>query len=282
VTFHDKSKCKALLVRFDEDKDIAVLHVPKKNLRPLSHGDSSKLQHGDKVTAISNLYGMYPSSCTDGIISFVGRDVDVEPIGQKSQKFIQTNAASTKGSSGGALVNQFGELIGMITRVQKTFSDASGGVAFAIPLDRVVDVVHQLLSNDGKVERPFLGILYGGRELRVKMEKLGMKGVAFKDAPKEGPAGRKKLVPTSYIRGGKELKLGDIITSVNGKEVTNGLDLIRILENCKIDEEVTLEMTSGSSKKRKRRPNKKTVHVKLESKSKLEETAGRKWGANYI
>ncbi|KAJ8546332.1 hypothetical protein K7X08_018915 [Anisodus acutangulus] len=100
------------------------------------------------------------------------------------------------------------------------------GVGFSIPVDTVSGIVDQL-----------------------SVEQLGVSGVLVLDAPPNGPAGKAGLLPTKRDSYGR-LILGDIITSINGKKVSNGTDLYRILDQCKVGEKVIVEVLRGDQKEK--------------------------------
>ncbi|KAJ4729220.1 Protease Do-like chloroplastic-like [Melia azedarach] len=113
------------------------------------------------------------------------------------------------------------------------------------PVDTVNGIVDQLVKF-GKVTRPILGIKFAPDQ---SVEQLGVSGVLVLDAPANGPAGKAGLLSTKRDAYGR-LILGDIITSVNGKKVTNGSDLYRILDQCKVGDEVIVEVLRGDHKEK--------------------------------
>ncbi|KAF7129203.1 hypothetical protein RHSIM_Rhsim10G0021400 [Rhododendron simsii] len=292
VTLADQTTYDAKIVGYDQDKDVAVLHVdaPRNKLRPMPVGVSADLLVGQKVYAIGNPFGL-DHTLTTGVIRYVDRAnkvwrnhemlpkqnwihvvdlssitkeetdshlqvaIDVHVIqwllrsenglrreissaatGRPIQDVIQTDAAINPGNSGGPLLDSSGNLIGINTAIYSP-SGASSGVGFSIPVDTVGGIVDQLVKF-GKVTRPILGIKFAPDQ---SVEQLGVSGVLVLDAPPNGPAGKAGLLPTKRDAYGR-LILGDIITSVNGKKVTNGSDLYRILDQCKVGEKVIVEV----------------------------------------
>ncbi|PIA40545.1 hypothetical protein AQUCO_02500330v1 [Aquilegia coerulea] len=240
VTLADQSTFEANVVGFDQDKDVAVLHVdaPKDKLRPLPVGVSADLLVGQKVYAIGNPFGL-DHTLTTGVISGLRREISSAATGRPIQDVIQTDAAINPGNSGGPLLDSSGSLIGINTAIYSP-SGASSGVGFSIPVDTVSGIVDQLVKF-GKVTRPILGIKFAPDQ---SVEQLGVSGVLVLDAPANGPAGKAGLLPTKRDGYGR-LILGDIITSVNGKKITNGSDLYRILDQCKVGDEVMVEVLRG-------------------------------------
>ncbi|KAK4603678.1 hypothetical protein RGQ29_012263 [Quercus rubra] len=245
VTLADQTTYDAKVVGFDQDKDVAVLRVdaPKDKLRPIPVGISADLLVGQKVFAIGNPFGL-DHTLTTGVISGLRREISSAATGRPIQDVIQTDAAINPGNSGGPLLDSSGSLIGINTAIYSP-SGASSGVGFSIPVDTVGGIVDQLVRF-GKVTRPILGIKFAPDQ---SVEQLGVSGVLVLDAPASGPAGKAGLQPTKRDAYGR-LILGDIITSVNGKKVTNGSDLYRILDQCKVGEKVTVEVLRGDHKEK--------------------------------
>ncbi|KAH9742197.1 hypothetical protein KPL70_002875 [Citrus sinensis] len=236
VTFADQSAYDAKIVGFDQDKDVAVLRIdaPKDKLRPIPIGVSADLLVGQKVYAIGNPFGL-DHTLTTGVISGLRREISSAATGRPIQDVIQTDAAINPGNSGGPLLDSSGSLIGINTAIYSP-SGASSGVGFSIPVDTVNGIVDQLVKF-GKVTRPILGIKFAPDQ---SVEQLGVSGVLVLDAPPNGPAGKAGLLSTKRDAYGR-LILGDIITSVNGKKVSNGSDLYRILDQCKVGDELLLQ-----------------------------------------
>ncbi|KAL4376032.1 hypothetical protein GQ457_02G020260 [Hibiscus cannabinus] len=245
VTLADQTTYDAKVVGFDQDKDVAVLRVdaPKDKLRPIPVGVSADLLVGQKVYAIGNPFGL-DHTLTTGVISGLRREISSAATGRPIQDVIQTDAAINPGNSGGPLLDSSGNLIGINTAIYSP-SGASSGVGFSIPVDTVSGIVDQLVKF-GKVTRPILGIKFAPDQ---SVEQLGVSGVLVLDAPANGPAGKAGLLPTKRDAYGR-LILGDIITSVNGTKVTNGSDLYRILDQCKVGDTVTVEVLRGDHKEK--------------------------------
>ncbi|RID59985.1 hypothetical protein BRARA_F03173 [Brassica rapa] len=245
VTLADQTTYDAKVVGFDQDKDVAVLRIdaPKDKLRPIPVGVSADLLVGQKVFAIGNPFGL-DHTLTTGVISGLRREISSAATGRPIQDVIQTDAAINPGNSGGPLLDSSGTLIGINTAIYSP-SGASSGVGFSIPVDTVGGIVDQLVRF-GKVTRPILGIKFAPDQ---SVEQLGVSGVLVLDAPPTGPAGKAGLQSTKRDGYGR-LILGDIITSVNGTKVTNGSDLYRILDQCKVGDEVTVEVLRGDHKEK--------------------------------
>ncbi|XP_078151319.1 degP protease 1 [Carex rostrata] len=245
VTLADQSTFEARVVGFDQDKDVAVLRIdaPKDKLRPLPIGISADLLVGQKVFAIGNPFGL-DHTLTTGVISGLRREISSAATGRPIQDVIQTDAAINPGNSGGPLLDSSGNLIGINTAIYSP-SGASSGVGFSIPVDTVSGIVDQLVRF-GKVTRPILGIKFAPDQ---SVEQLGVSGVLVLDAPPNGPAGKAGLLATKRDNYGR-LILGDIITAINGKKVTTGSDLYRVLDQCKVGDAVTVEVLRGDHKEK--------------------------------
>lgn len=240
VTLGDQSVYAADVVGYDEDKDVAVLHInaPPEKLRPLPVGSSSDLLVGQKVFAIGNPFGL-DHTLTTGVISGLRREISSAATGRPIQDVIQTDAAINPGNSGGPLLDSGGNLIGINTAIYSP-SGGSSGVGFSIPVDTVSGIVEQIVKF-GKVTRPVLGISFAPEQ---SVEQLGVSGVIILDAPPSGPAGKAGLRPTTRDSYGR-LILGDIITGINGQKIKNGSDLYKIMDRFKVGDTVDVEVLRG-------------------------------------
>ena len=158
VQLTDDRLLEAELIGSDEISDLAVLRIEADNLVPAKFGDSANLRIGDTVVAIGDPLGVeFRGTCTDGIVSAINRDVDVDG---RTMTLIQTNAALNSGNSGGPLINCYGQVIGINTMKIGAFTDSAGveGLGFAIPSTLVKEVVDQLIHQGYVSGRPTLGI----------------------------------------------------------------------------------------------------------------------------
>jgi serine protease Do len=209
VTLYDKREFEAKIVGTDPKTDVAVLKIDASNLKPVTLGDSSKVEVGDTALAIGNPFGV-GQTVTRGIISATGRgNLGIEDY----EDFIQTDAPINPGNSGGALINDRGELVGINTAIL-THSQGSEGIGFAVPVNLARQVMDEILKN-GKVERAYMGIL--PQDMTPEMAKaFGQKdarGVVVGDVTSNSPA------QESGVRR------GDILLEVNGKPVANANEL---------------------------------------------------------
>ena len=158
VLLTDDRVFSASIIGSDEVSDLAVLQIQAEDLTPAQFGDSAQLRIGDTVAAIGDPLGVkYRGTYTDGIVSAINRDVDMDG---RTMTLIQTNAALNSGNSGGPLINCYGQVIGINTMKIGAFTDSAGveGIGFAIPSATVKDIVDQLISQGYVSGRPTLGI----------------------------------------------------------------------------------------------------------------------------
>ena len=189
----------------DPKSEVAIIKIDAEDLPALELGSSKELKTGEWVIAIGNPFGL-SETLTAGVVSAKGRN----NIGIADyEDFIQTDAAINPGNSGGPLLNIDGKVIGINTAI---YSRSGGymGIGFAIPIDMAVNIKDRLLK-DGKVERGFVGISMNPMPMDKDMaETFGLKdagGVLIAD-----------IVPESAAEKAG-LKIGDIITDLNGKKV---------------------------------------------------------------
>ena len=210
VMLNDGRKATAKVIGNDVESDLAVIKVDLTGLKPLGFREQST-QVGDVVLAIGNPFGV-GQTVTQGIISATGRtDLGINTV----EDFIQTDAAINPGNSGGALVDAYGQLVGINTAI---FSRSGGsmGIGFAIPTE-IVKLVMNGIIKDGKVHRGWLGI-----ELQSSMKdptKLGddTQGVEVMNVMPDGPAAKAGL------------QKGDIITAMDNKPVDDANTLIQMV-----------------------------------------------------
>jgi len=234
VTLADQSNWKAKLVGAAPDKDLAVLKIdaPANRLPAIPVGTSKDLQVGQSVFAIGNPFGL-DQSLTTGVISALGREIESvtrRPI----QGVIQTDAAINPGNSGGPLLDSAGRLIGVNTAIYSP-SGASAGIGFAIPVDTVNRIVPEVIRY-GKVTRPGIGIQIAEDQIA---ERLGVNGVLVVDVVAGSAAAKAGLRPTRREASGR-VRLGDVITAINGQKVASPNELFLLLEKYKVGDAVNV------------------------------------------
>lgn len=205
----------AEVIGYDDDCDLAVLKIDASGLPAAEFGDSDKLELGEDVTAIGNPLGFdLMNTVTTGIVSGLNRNIT---INDKSMTLIQTDAAINSGNSGGPLINEYGQVIG-INSAKISSSYYSGGasvegICFAIPSNKVSDVVDDLMSYGYVTGKPQLGITCQDvTETISEMYNMPL-GVCIVEVT-EGSACDKA-----------GLQKGDIITEINGVKVKTAEEL---------------------------------------------------------
>ncbi len=207
VAFNDGRKSRARIVGTDPDSDLAVIKVDMTGLAPLGFR-KEPIRVGDVALAIGNPFGV-GQTVTQGIISATGRT----GLGvNKFEDFIQTDAAINPGNSGGALVDAYGELIGINTAIYSR-SGGSMGIGFAIPT-AIVEQVMNAIIKDGKVSRGWLGIEIQS-QLRDPTQLETSTGVEVLNVVPKSPAAKSGL------------RIGDIILTIDGVEMTDANTLIQ-------------------------------------------------------
>jgi serine protease Do len=212
VVMHDKIRYKAKLIGTDPSTDLAVIKIDAKNLPVAALGNSDKVQIGELVLAIGNPLGL-TSTVTAGIVSATGRNINIIHDSYNIEDFIQTDAAINPGNSGGALVNMNGEVIGINTAIATT-NQRYQGYGFAVPVNLLKTVASDLIK-EGKVRRGYIGVIVGSVD-QTMADAIGMKEA-------------KGVLVQSTVKGGageeSGIKDGDVILSVNGKEVNAANEL---------------------------------------------------------
>ncbi|NWJ43840.1 trypsin-like peptidase domain-containing protein [Marine Group I thaumarchaeote] len=230
VTFLDGSQYNAEIIGKDKFTDIAVIKVSEKPrlLHPLEIGDSSLLQVGEQVAAIGNPFGL-SGSMTSGIVSQIGRLMAAQDSGFSIPDVIQTDAAINPGNSGGPLLNMRGQVIGINTAIQ-SISGEFVGIGFAVPSNTVSKIVPTLIE-EGKYPHPWIGISGKdidpdlARVLDLKQAKGFLVITVVDDSPAD-KAGLKGMSQTQIINGEEYPADGDIIISVDDKEVRKISDIL--------------------------------------------------------
>jgi S1-C subfamily serine protease len=245
VTLHDRKKYKATIVGTDKSHDLAIVQIKAPNLLPMTLGDSTNLQVGQKVYAIGNPFGL-AGTLTRGIVSSI-RQVQ-EPDGLVIDEAIQTDAAINPGNSGGPLLNWHGEVIGINTMIASNVGQ-SAGIGFAIPINTAKAVVNDLVTL-GRVRRPALGIRTIPIDPEIA-EELGLAadyGLLIVQAVAGGSADR------AGLRGGSERAYlgntpimvgGDLIVAIDGEKVENQQILAQVMNRHRAGDTVKVTIFRG-------------------------------------
>ena len=204
VILHDNRALPASLVGFDAVEDLAVLKVEAEGLIPAEFGDSNALRIGEPVAALGDSLG-YRATFTDGIVSSLDREVEVEGV---TMSLIQTTAAINYGNSGGPLLNRYGQVVGINTIKIVTEDGSAEGLGFAIPSRRVKYVADHLIA---------------GEEI-----KTGRFGFSVNRIPVVGGGLELLIVEKDSDAWAKGLRAGDILLEANGAPITGFEDLTRL------------------------------------------------------
>ena len=229
VGLNDKRTFPASVVGADPNTDLAVLKIEGDNLPSIVIGNSDELSVGDWVIAIGNPFRLR-STVTAGIVSALGRNVDIINEQLRIESFIQTDAAINRGNSGGALINEQGDLVGINTAIA-TENGAYQGYGFAIPVNMAYKIAKDIIEF-GEVQRAYLGVsILAIAQQRAR--ELGMdqiKGVEIINLVRNGTAAKAGL------------KVSDVIVSVNGIDVNEANELQEKIALHRPGEEVTLKI----------------------------------------
>jgi serine protease Do len=227
----------AKVIGADEDTDLAVIKIEaNKELPTAKLGNSDGVQVGDWVLAIGSPFGLQ-ATVTAGIISAKDR-ANIGGPGHQFQRFLQTDAAINPGNSGGPLVDLAGEVVGINTAII-TGSRGYEGVGFALPSSTAISVYNQIISQ-GRVTRGSIGVTF--------LEDSGTNPITLKElgAPYGVVIGSVEPGSPAEKAG---LKGGDVITSVNGKPIKTGSDLVNPIAQAPIGSKVKLSYVRDRSQK---------------------------------
>lgn len=227
VTLRDATEYDASLIGADSQLDVALLKIEATNLTAATFGDSSAISVGDYAVAIGNPLGRLGGTVTDGIISALDRDVIIDG---ETMCLMQTNAAINPGNSGGGLFNANGELIGIICAKASSSSTEVEGLGFAIPINKVLDILNDLKQ-------------YGYVQGRID---LGMTLTNVTSTTGYQPGVYVSSVTQGSNAQSAGFQSGDLITKVNGTEVTTVSDVNKIIENLKVGDNVKFSVTRGT------------------------------------
>jgi serine protease Do len=221
VTTADRETFIAELISHDSKTDLAIIKIDAHDTLPtIDIGSSNDLMPGETVVAVGNAYG-YEHTVTCGIISALHRTVQVSDV-QNYEDLIQTDASINPGNSGGPLLNIDGEMIGINVAVRA----GAQGIGFAIPADKALAIVADLLSTR-RVNQTWHGVI-------AKAIEGGGAGVVVEGLDADSPAAESGLKP------------GDVITTVEDQPLARPLDLERALLGRNEGEEVAFEVDRDS------------------------------------
>jgi putative serine protease PepD len=257
VTLPNKTKHKAKVVGTDPNNDLAVLQidVPPTGVTPIPLGTSKGLQVGQKVLAIGNPFGL-DRTMTTGIISAMGRSIQAEN-GRVIEDIIQTDASINHGNSGGPLLNNQGQIIGINAAILSPNDTGNYGIGFAIPVDTVKRITDEILKL-GYVRHAYIGLdqrsVIPLAEIRGLAEALDLDtagGLLVVSVPVNGPLAEAGIrEATRRVRVGNYTVPtgGDVLLSINGKAVNSLTDVGTEVDRYKPGERVTVTVLRNNRK----------------------------------
>lgn len=211
VTLPDGRSFQGKVIGQDAGTDLALVKIEAKGLPTLDFASPNKVRVGEWVVAIGSPLGL-STTVTAGIVSALKRSVAISD----RVEFLQTDAPINPGNSGGPLLNLRGEVIGINTAI----AARAQGIGFAIPVETARFVVSELRTK-GKVERPWMG-------LYIQADAGGLK---VREVTPGGPASRAGLLP------------GDVILELEGKKVTEAVDMVRALGDRRVGDKVRVALS---------------------------------------
>ena len=247
VRLQDDKTFPAALVGMDEKSDLAVLKIEAENLPVAEFGDSNDLQVGDLAVAIGDPFGAaLRGTMTDGIISAINRNV---AVGSGTMTLIQTNAALNVGNSGGPLLNQAGQVVGLNNMKISSIYASVEGLGFAIPISVAKPLVDEMIQT-GRVQYAVLGITVRAHSAAQAEQEEGLLVV--------------QVNPNSdaYRQG---LREGDRILAVNGKPVSTTEALKEAKDGLSVGDALTFTVVFSDGVQQE-------ITVKLVDEETLEET----------
>lgn len=229
VTFYNGDSYDAEVVGGDEDYDIAVIKVEAENLKPVTMGDSTLLNVGDRVLVIGNPLGELTFSMSGGMVSSVNRAIDVEGV---PFNMIQTDASINPGNSGGPMFNQYGQVVGIVSAkyTQSSSGASAEGLGFAIPINDVAAMIQDIMTNGFITDKPYLGVqaMSMTEQIASQFRYDITEGVFISAVDKGGAADRAGL------------QMGDVITRVDDHEIRSMADLTIVKKQYSAGDTVTL------------------------------------------
>ena len=228
VTLYNGDTYDATVIGGDSDYDVAVLKINASGLQPVTLGESADVNVGDTVLAIGNPLGELTFSLTTGVVSALDRPVTFST--GSTMNLIQTDCAINSGNSGGALFNLYGEVIG-ITNAKYSSSSSSStasidNIGFAIPINHVLSIVKSIIEK-GYISKPYVGVSVS--DVNQQTQLYGIPAGAAVQAVSDGsPAAEAGL------------QAGDVITRVNGTEITGSSDLVSLVSEAAIGDMLTM------------------------------------------
>ena len=232
---HDKKEYDAHYVAGDVISDLAVLKIENGEFEPAVFGNSEELYYGQNVVAIGRPSdALDASSITDGIISAVNRRISI--TSSYNSRLIQTSCAINPGSSGGALVNMYGQVVGVTS--SKLVSTAYDNVGYAIPTTVMKRIVDELIAEGKVVSRAKLGITYTMID-SVTAEVTNERSIGIKIA---------SVAEDSGLYG--KAAENDIITHINGQKIVDDSIVLDIIEEASAGDTIVVTILTGKGEEK--------------------------------
>ena len=248
VTLYSGDTYDAQYVGGDEDYDIAVIKIEATGLQAVTLGDSEELNVGDHVLAIGNPLGELTFSMSGGMVSSVNRTINVDGT---PFNMIQTDTSINPGNSGGPLLNSYGEVVGIVSAKYSSYGtsgESVEGLGFAIPINDVISMIQDIMTNGYVSNKAYLGATIGTLTSSMAQQyRYDISQGAFVYSVEDGsPAAQAGL------------QLGDVITAIDGTEIASLDDLTAAKKSYSAGdtstltvyrqgETVTLELTWGTA-----------------------------------
>ena len=216
VTMYNGDEYDAQYVGGDEDYDIAVIKIEATGLPAVTLGNSEELNVGDHVLAIGNPLGELTFSMSGGMVSSVNRTINVDGT---PFNMIQTDASINPGNSGGPLLNSYGEVVGIVSAKYSSYGtsgESVEGLGFAIPINDVISMIQDIMTNGYVSNKAYLGATVGTLTAQMAQQyRYDISEGAFVYSVEDGsPAAQAGL------------QLGDVITAIDGTEIASMDDLM--------------------------------------------------------
>ena len=228
VTLYNGESYDAKVIGSDEDYDIAVIKIDVTGAMPVVLGDSSKLAIGESVAAVGNPLGELTFSMSEGIVSCVNRAINIDGT---PFNMIQVDCSINPGNSGGPLFNSYGEVVGIVSAKYSSYSNTTvEGIGFAIPINDVVSLVKDIMTNGYVTTKAYMGITPQNMTAQMAQQ--------YRYDVTEGVFVCSVDPDSAAAKAG--LKLGDVITKMDDKDIASYEDLVAAKKSYSAGDTVTL------------------------------------------
>ena len=254
VLMNNGKKYPAKVLARDPVQDLAIIKINVHNLKPLSLGDSDKIQLGQTAIAIGNALGEFRNTISVGVISGLKRSIVASGVGESSEHLnnvIQTDAAINPGNSGGPLLDLNGKVIGINVAVAR----GAQNIGFSLPINLAQRDIQQVKKN-GKISYPFLGVRYAIINQQIKEKNHLPVSYGALIIRGQNPTDLAVVPGSPADKAG--LQENDIILEVDGTKIDSQHSLSEIIQNKNVGDWITLKVFH--------RGKYKNIRVKLESR----------------